>query len=50
MEAPTAPITIRRKQRAALTMLVVAGTLNYLDRSTLSIANVLIRQELGLHR
>jgi sugar phosphate permease len=29
-------------------MLVVAGTLNYLDRSTLSIANPLIRQELGL--
>ena len=41
-------ITIRRKQRAALIMLVIAGTLNYLDRSTLSIANVLIRQELGL--
>src|ERR1700761_4002801 len=29
-------------------MLVIAGTLNYLDRSTLSIANPLIRQELGL--
>ena len=27
---------------------MIAGTLNYLDRSTLSIANVLIRQELGL--
>ena len=29
-------------------MLVVAGTLNYLDRSTSSIANPLIRQEFGL--
>lgn len=43
-----APIRVRRAQRSALTMLVIAGTLNYLDRSTLSIANPLIRQELGL--
>ena len=42
------PAGIRRAQRSALTMLVIAGTLNYLDRSTLSIANPLIRQELGL--
>jgi sugar phosphate permease len=48
MAKPIAPATIRRKQRTALIMLVVAGTLNYLDRSTLSIANPLIRQELGL--
>ena len=48
MAGPTSPITIQRKQRAALIMLVIAGTLNYLDRSTLSIANVLIREELGL--
>lgn len=48
MPRPTAPVSIRRKQRTALIMLVVAGTLNYLDRSTLSIANPLIRQELGL--
>ncbi|MBV9775827.1 MAG: MFS transporter, partial [Acetobacteraceae bacterium] len=39
---------VRRVQRSALTLLVIAGTLNYLDRSTLSIANPLIRQELGL--
>lgn len=45
---PTAPPRIRRSQRGALVMLVVAGTLNYLDRSTLSIGNPLIRQELGL--
>jgi sugar phosphate permease len=43
-----APPSIRRRQRSAVIMLVIAGTLNYLDRSTLSIANPLIRQELGL--
>ena len=48
MPRPTAPASIRRKQRTALIMLVIAGTLNYLDRSTLSVANPLIRQELGL--
>lgn len=48
MPRPTAPASIRRRQRSALIMLVIAGTLNYLDRSTLSIANPLIRNELGL--
>jgi MFS transporter, ACS family, L-galactonate transporter len=48
MTKPIAPASIRTRQRTALTMLVVAGTLNYLDRSTLSIANPLIREELGL--
>ena len=48
MTRPTAPASIRRRQRTALIMLVIAGTLNYLDRSTLSIANPLIRNELGL--
>ncbi len=48
MPRPTAPVRIRRQQRTALIMLVIAGTLNYLDRSTLSVANPLIRQELGL--
>ena len=48
MTRPTAPASIRRRQRSALIMLVIAGTLNYLDRSTLSIANPLIRNELGL--
>ncbi len=42
------PASIRRRQRSALILLVLAGTLNYLDRSTLSIANPLIRNELGL--
>src|ERR1700744_4183129 len=35
-------------QRAALSMLVVAGVVNYIDRATLAVANPLIRQELGL--
>lgn len=48
MTPPPAPQRIRRAQRSALVMLVLAGTLNYLDRSTLSIANPLIRSELGL--
>src|ERR1700744_1405681 len=35
-------------QRVALSMLVVAGVVNYIDRATLAVANPLIRQELGL--
>ncbi len=42
------PPRVRAAQRSALTMLVIAGTLNYIDRATLSVANPLIRQELGL--
>src|SRR3954467_14279079 len=48
MNKPIAPAGIRKRQRTALIMLVVAGTLNYVDRATLSVANPLIRQELGL--
>jgi sugar phosphate permease len=48
MTKPAAPASIRRRQRGALIMLVIAGTPNYLGRSTLSIANPLIRTELGL--
>jgi MFS family permease len=35
-------------QASALALLVIAGTLNYVDRAALSIANPLIREELGL--
>ena len=42
------PPRIRRVQASALTLLVIAGTLNYVDRAALSIANPLIREELGL--
>ena len=33
-----APPRVRTVQRSALTMLVIAGTLNYVDRATLAIA------------
>src|SRR5262245_58796414 len=39
---------VRRKRSFALAMLVVTGVINYLDRSTLSIANQQIREDLGL--
>lgn len=44
------PATPRLKfiQRTALTMLVLAGVINYIDRATLAVANPLIREELGL--
>ena len=45
--APVPP-RIRRMQVSALLLLVIAGTLNYVDRAALSIANPLIREELGL--
>ena len=35
-------------QRVALTMLVVAGCINYIDRATLAVANPLIRDEMHL--
>ena len=39
---------MRRMQWIALVMLVISGTVNYLDRSALAIGNPEIRQELGL--
>src|SRR3954452_8184269 len=48
MATPMTPPRIARAQRSALVLLVLAGTLNYVDRATLSVANPLIRQELGL--
>ncbi len=46
----TAPATARLRsiQRNALAMLVTAGVINYIDRATLSVANPLIRHDLGL--
>ncbi len=45
----TAPTPrIRKMQRTALVLLVLCGVINYLDRSALSVANILIRKELGL--
>src|ERR1700739_3425501 len=45
--APVPP-GIRRVQTSALVLLVIAGTLNYVDRAALSIANPLTRKELVL--
>jgi MFS family permease len=42
------PSRIKRAQISAVSLLVVAGTLNYVDRAALSIANPLIRDDLGL--
>ena len=39
---------IKRIQNVALTLLVIAGLINYLDRSTLSIANHSIREDMNL--
>jgi sugar phosphate permease len=39
---------VKSVQRVALTLLVVAGVVNYIDRATLAVANPLIREELGL--
>jgi MFS family permease len=39
---------IKRIQTMALTLLVIAGLINYLDRSTLSIANASISEEMNL--
>lgn len=44
---PTPP-RIRRAQTVALTLLMVSGIVNYLDRGTLAVANPLIRADLGL--
>jgi sugar phosphate permease len=38
-----------RSQRTALSILILSGIVNYLDRATLAIANPLIRQDLGLN-
>ncbi len=42
------PSRVKTAQRAALIMLVLAGTVNYVDRAALSVGNPLIRQELNL--
>src|ERR1700728_2371850 len=48
LEALKATPRVRSIQRAALAMLVLAGVINYIDRATLAVANLLIRQDLGL--
>ncbi|MGF7189139.1 MFS family permease [Robbsia andropogonis] len=43
-----APARIRRTQVIALTLLMISGIINYLDRGVLSVANSLIRDDMGL--
>jgi MFS family permease len=47
-EAMTATPRVKSIQRTALAMLVVAGVINYVDRATLSVANLMIRDDLHL--
>jgi sugar phosphate permease len=47
-EVLTATPRVRFIQRAALVILFLAGMVNFFDRSTLAVANPLIRQDLGL--
>ena len=47
MKTVPRPPRIRRTQRVALVLLLLGCTLNYVDRSTLAIANPLVRQDLG---
>ena len=46
----TAPASkrVRRAQVISLTLLVMTGVINYLDRGTLAVANRSISEELGL--
>ena len=44
----TATPRVKSIQRTALAMLVVAGAINYVDRATLAVANLLIRDDLHL--
>ena len=47
MKTIARPARIRRTQRMALVLLLLGCTLNYVDRSTLAIANPLVREDLG---
>jgi sugar phosphate permease len=42
------PRRIRRLQTISLALLVVCGTINYLDRGALSVENPVIRADLGV--
>ncbi|MFL5252704.1 MAG: MFS transporter [Rhodopila sp.] len=49
MNHPRATPRVIRAQRTALGILMLSGTINYLDRATLAVANPLIREDLGLN-
>jgi MFS family permease len=48
MANTAASVRLRSVQRTALSLLVLSGAVNYIDRVALSIANPLIRHDLGL--
>ena len=48
MPEPIATPRVKHIQTVSLALLVTAGTVNYIDRATLAVANPLIRQDLGL--
>ena len=48
MPTPTASARIKRIQRNSIALLTLGCAVNYVDRSTLAIANPLIRHDLGL--
>ena len=47
-QAGATPLRIRRVQKITLTLLFIAGIVNFLDRSSLSVAGEAIRADLGL--
>ena len=48
MASPTASRRIKRIQRNSIGLITLGCAVNYIDRSTLSVANPLIRHDLGL--
>jgi hypothetical protein len=48
LEALKATPRVKSIQRPALAMQVLAGVIDYIDRAALAVANLLIRQDLGL--
>jgi MFS family permease len=48
MAAAIKAVRLKAAQRAALTLVFTIGVLNYVDRGTLSVANPLIRHDLGV--
>lgn len=47
-EPEATPVRVKRAQVLSLTLLMVSGIVNYMDRGTLSVANQAIREELGV--
>lgn len=48
MARTSSPARLKSAQRAGLSLVFIIGVLNYMDRGTLSVANPLIRHDLGV--